>query len=370
MMATGLWQDSVYSACCFMGPGARPSACATTLMRLQVGPISSAITLMQPTSGSLTPGWAACFPLQGGSRVHRLAGFWYCSLRFLVGRSHGAGKAPRSPFPLCGNRRQAGTLASYRPPSPPGMGNGTYSCFFRPTHPDEQARTPQRKRVVDVIREDKTLPPGVGRGHHSHRLLVGKWSSPFVPGHNCDPSSWLPLYVEHVMQGDLPELTGCVLACDCEMDMVCEGDALAGLVFEFGRPPPRAKEAAGWCIRAGAPGVGRSGRAPPYSGRSHPVLVARGSGGCVLLALSSTLLRELLLFYGGNQPPFTCFTQWLRSRGLRWDGPLVPIEAAGSHCRRGLADGAADGSGFAVRSWTLCGSCGRGPSGPCCVGAG
>ena len=36
------------------GPGARPSACATTLMRLQVGPISSAITLMQPTSGSPT----------------------------------------------------------------------------------------------------------------------------------------------------------------------------------------------------------------------------------------------------------------------------------------------------------------------------
>ena len=42
------------------------------------------------------------------------------------------------------------------------------------------------------------------------------------------------------LAGDLPNLTGCVLACDCEMDMVCEGDALAGLVFEFGRPPARA----------------------------------------------------------------------------------------------------------------------------------
>ena len=29
-----------------------------------------------------------------------------------------------------------------------------------------------------------------------------------------------------------------------------------------------------------------------------------------------------------NQPPFTCFTQWLRSRGLRWDGPLVPMLAS------------------------------------------
>ena len=44
------------------------------------------------------------------------------------------------------------------------------------------------------------------------------------------------------LAGDLPELTGCVLACDCEMHMVCEGDALAGLVFESGRPPARTKK--------------------------------------------------------------------------------------------------------------------------------
>ena len=29
---------------------------------------------------------------------------------------------------------------------------------------------------------------------------------------------------------------------DCEMHMVCEGDALAGLVFESGRPPARTKK--------------------------------------------------------------------------------------------------------------------------------
>ena len=44
------------------------------------------------------------------------------------------------------------------------------------------------------------------------------------------------------LAGDLPELTGCILACDCEMHMVCEGDALAGLVFESGRPPARTKK--------------------------------------------------------------------------------------------------------------------------------
>ena len=41
------------------------------------------------------------------------------------------------------------------------------------------------------------------------------------------------------LAGDLPELAGCT--CDCELNMVCEGDALAGLVFEFGRVPARAK---------------------------------------------------------------------------------------------------------------------------------
>ena len=70
--------------------------------------------------------------------------------------------------------------------------------------------------------------------------------------------------------------------------MVCEGDALAGLVFESGRPP------------AGTPGAGRGGRSPPYGGRSHPVLVARGRSGCVSLALPSALFRELLLSYGGG----------------------------------------------------------------------
>ena len=29
-----------------------------------------------------------------------------------------------------------------------------------------------------------------------------------------------------------------------------------------------------------------------------------------------------------NQPPFTCFAQWLRSPKLRWDGPLVPMLAS------------------------------------------
>ena len=154
---------------------------------------------------------------------------------------------PRFPFVETAGRREHWLQIDPRALWEWAMAPTAIALGLRPTHPEERARTPHRTRVVDVILEDKTLPPGVvyvGRGHHSHRLPVTKWSSPFVPGHNCDPSSWLPLYVEHIMQhlaGDLPELTGCVLACDCEMHMVCEGDALAGVVFESGRPPARTK---------------------------------------------------------------------------------------------------------------------------------
>ena len=53
------------------------------------------------------------------------------------------------------------------------------SLGLRPHYPGERARTPERVWVVDVLLEDRTLPPNVvyvGRGHHSHRLLVTKCS--------------------------------------------------------------------------------------------------------------------------------------------------------------------------------------------------
>ena len=99
MMATGPWQDTVYSACCFMG-----ARCKAQRLRHNIDEIAQ--------WPALHSGWSACVPLQGGGGIHRLAGFWNCSLRFLVGRPHGAGEAPRAPFPLCGNRGQAGTLVA------------------------------------------------------------------------------------------------------------------------------------------------------------------------------------------------------------------------------------------------------------------
>ena len=244
MMATGLWQDTVYSACCFMG-----ARCKAQRLRHNIDEIASWPDL-QCHHTHAADEWQPY--LQDGQRVFpsREDAEYTASLAFGIAVSAswwaarmGLAKlhVPRFPFVETTGRREHWLHIDPRALREWAMAPTAVCLGLRPTHPHERAKTPQRKRVVDVIREDKTLPPGVvyvGRGHHSHRLPVIKWSSPFVPGHNCDPSSWLPLYVEHIMQrlaGDLPELTGCVLACDCEMDIVCEGDGLAGLVFEFGR---------------------------------------------------------------------------------------------------------------------------------------
>lgn len=118
---------------------------------------------------------------------------------------------------------------------------------LRPTTPAECARLPERVRVTDVLRDDGALPEDciyVGMGHHSHRIPTTQWKSPWVAGHSCTHDEWLPLYVEHIRRshcgtsGQLPTLSGKRLACDCDLDEVCEADAVAGLCFDFTSPSP------------------------------------------------------------------------------------------------------------------------------------
>ena len=341
MMATGPWQDTVYSACCFMG-----ARCKAQRLRHNIDEIAQWPALRCRHTHAADE-WQPY--LQDGQRVFpsKEEAEYTASLAFGIAVSAswwaarmGLAKlhVPRFPFVETAGRREHWLQINPRALREWAMAPTAIALGLRPTHPEERARTPHRTRVVDVILEDKTLPPGViyvGRGHHSHRLPVTKWSSPFVPGHNCDPSSWLPLYVEHIMQhlaGDLPELTGCILACDCEMHMVCEGDALAG-----------------WCIRAGTPGAGRGGRSPPYGGRSYPVLVARGGRGCVSLALPSALFRELLLSYGGGlgEPTTVYVLHTMAAQSwapLGWaagpDAGFPSTKAAGPDCGRSAGRGA------------------------------
>ena len=70
-----------------------------------------------------------------------------------------------------------------------------------------------------------------GGGHHSHRLSVSHWASPWTPKLNCREDEWATLYIQHILQsdlsGDLVSLQGITLACDCPWDQMCEADLLA-----------------------------------------------------------------------------------------------------------------------------------------------
>ena len=323
MMATGLWQDTVYSACCFMG-----ARCKAQRLRRNIDEIAQWPALHCHHTHAADE-WQPY--LQDGQRVFpsKEEAEYTASLAFGIAVSAswwaarmGLAKlhVPRFPFVETAGRREHWLQIDPRALRKWAMAPTAIALGLRPTHPEERARTPHRTRVVDVILEDKTLPPGVvyvGRGHHSHRLPVTKWSSPFVPGHNCDPSSWLPLYVEHIMQ----HLAGDLLACDCEIwslnpDARQLGPRRSGRLVHPGR------YAGCWPRWAALPPT--VGAVIPYWSQEAVVAAFRSLYPPHYFENFCFPMMEDLV----NQPPFPCFTQWLRSRGLRWDGPLVPMLAS------------------------------------------
>ena len=252
MMATGLWQDTVYSACCFMGARCKAQRLRHNIDEIAHGLLSIATTPTQPTSGSLIFKMVSvCSPPR---KRRNTPPRWLLELQSLLpgGPPAWGWRSSTCPVSPLWKAQAGGNIGCRLIPGP--SGSGQWHLQLSPLGCAQLTRKRGQGHLIGHAwwtSSWKTRPCHlhgvvyVGRGHHSHRLPVTKWSSPFVPGHNCDPSSWLPLYVEHIMQhlaGDLPELTGCVLACDCEMHIVCEGDALTGLVFESGRPPARTKK--------------------------------------------------------------------------------------------------------------------------------
>ena len=175
MMATGLWQDTVYSACCFMG-----ARCKAQRLRRNIDEIAQWPALHCHHTHAAHE-WQPY--LQDGQRVFpsKEEAEYTASLAFGIAVSAswwaarmGLAKldVPRFPFVETAGRREHWLQID---PREWAMAPTAIALGLRPTHPEERARTPHRTRVVDVILEDKTLPPGVvyvGRGHHSHRLPV------------------------------------------------------------------------------------------------------------------------------------------------------------------------------------------------------
>ena len=343
MWATGQWWDARYDACCFMGARRKRQRLRHNIWELTQGPPMLCHHTHHPEEW--TP-WSqagkvvypskeeAEYTAPFAFRVAVACSWWACRLGFA--KLH----VPRGPPIQCVGRREHWLDIDSRALREWAMSPLAISLGLRPIDRAEAARVPTRVEVSSVLLADKTLPPGVvyvGRGHHSHRLPVTQWASPFVPGHNCGADEWPALYVEHVLanlQTDLRQLEGMTLACDCTLAQPCEGDLLAGLVFDAGSPK-------------GLPHPPAAGRPKRSRHRlSRQVMIAAASAALptsvsavipyvcqesVVVAFTSIFPEDTLSGFRFpliedliNAPPFTDYLQWCRAREVEWDGALVP----------------------------------------------
>ena len=107
MMATSPWQDTVYYACCFMG-----ARCKAQRLRHNIDEIAQWPALHCHHTHAADE-WQPY--LQDGQRVFpsKEEAEYTASLAFGIAVSASYWReAPRPPFPLCGNRGQAGTLVA------------------------------------------------------------------------------------------------------------------------------------------------------------------------------------------------------------------------------------------------------------------
>ena len=200
MMATGPWQDTVYSACCFMG-----ARCKAQRLRHNIDEIAQWPALHCHHTHAADE-WQPY--LQHGQRVFpsKEEAEYTASLAFGIAVSAswwaarmGLAKlhVPRFPFVETAGRREHWLQIDPRALREWAMASTAIAFGLRPTYAEERARTPHRTRVVDVILEDKTLPPGVvyvGRGHHSHRLPVTKLH--LFPATIATRAHWCPSTVD------------------------------------------------------------------------------------------------------------------------------------------------------------------------------
>eukprot|EP00435_Cladocopium_sp_Y103_P031497 s1905_g8.t1 len=169
----------------------------------------------------------------------------------------------------------------------------------------------------------------VGRGSFHHRLQTTKWKAPWTPGHNCDTSEWLSLYVQHIRTSNLweqlEELKGCTLVCDCPLTV------LVGLFFDATSPSraTRASPRANWqrtvMLLQGIQSIPKAMSLPMMSQETLVLAFRKLFPADWFDNYQFAMVEDLI-----NAPPFSCFPQWLASRGEAWAGPLGPHLAAGS----------------------------------------
>ena len=345
MAATGVWYDTTYAACCFMGARCKQQRLRHNIQEIADWPVLECHHLHRADEWEpwIDDEGQTVYPSKEEAEYTAFLGFAIAvSVSWWAARNGFAKlQVMRWPTYECVGRREHWIDLDPRCLRERSMAPLAISLGLRPTRAEWRSRTPTRCSVESCLQPDKSLSPGtvyVGRGHHSHRLPVTKWASPYVPGHNCAMSDWLPQYIEHIMTSglkeDLAELCGCRLACDCPAQSPCEADVLAGLTFTHvvcngqdqakpkakRRKQPRGRQAVAAIL--GAAGIPPTvGAVIPYTTQEAVVLAFRSLyPGDYFQNFLFPLIEDLV-----NAPPFTCFPQWLRSQEKPWDGALGPI---------------------------------------------
>ena len=142
------------------------------------------------------------------------------------------------------------------------------------------------------------------------------------------------------LEGDLYKLHEKVLVRDCPLEMPCEADVLAGLVFEKTRPSSKPHPRASGVTRArnGTEGRRRVVTAKALAANFSPAISAVPSfvQEAVCQAVSKLFPPEefqsfqfLMIEDIINIDPFPIYARWYtlvsRPQDLAWDGSLVPL---------------------------------------------
>ena len=351
MWDSGLWRDKRYSACVFAGVRSKSQCLRHNLDEIDDWPVMDCHHSHDPEewAPSVVDG-VRVFPSKEEAEYTAplafsvaVAASWWAA-RTGLAKLH----VPRMPAIQTTGRREHWLLMDPRCMREWAMTPLAISLGLSPLDPGEASRVPARARVEEVLQPDGKLPPNhvyVGRGHHSHRLPLSVWTSPFTPGHDCSEDAWLCLYVNHIcstLWDQLASLHGQTLVCDCPWQSLCEADLLAGLVFDALAPnrPPFVAQAGSVATRphrarsvylATMFAEGATGATIP------PAVPVRWSQESVVLAFRKLfpapwfegfafpMVEDLI-----NQSPLADFPAWLSSHGLDWDTPLGPAAFQGA----------------------------------------
>ena len=213
------------------------------------------------------------------------------------------------------------------------------SLGLQPLDPVEAARVPRRSRLTEGMIKDG-LPADavyVGPGHHRHRIQRTKWSPPFVPGHQVSLADWGPAFIQWVYDsrlGDIFELQGKLLVCDCSHGGPCEADLLAGIVFEQSKPegsahrrqvPPEHRATPVRRVSMSARAAAAASIPKPVWAHAQEAVVqafCKLFPGDWFVGFKFPMVEDLL-----NQDVFLAYFEWRDHLGMEWDGPLGPLES-------------------------------------------